>query len=119
MDYGIGSYPYVTLTEACQTAFEYRKLSRTEADPKALNTAPSFEEAFAKILAVRRAMWKPSSRTEEQWRKELTVDAFPHTGKKRVNEVMTTDVMPRLLADHLWTVNPSSPSVAASGSGRS
>ena len=106
MDYGIGSYPYVTLAEARQTAFEYRRLSKTGADPKALNAAPTFEEAFEKVLAIHRTTWKPGSRTEEQWRRELTVYAFPHIGKKRVNEVTTADVMRVLLADHLWTEKP-------------
>ncbi len=106
VDYGIGSYPYVTLAEARQTAFEYRKLSKTGADPKALNAAPAFEEALEKVLAIHRTTWKPGSRTEEQWRRELTVYAFPHIGRKRVNEVTTADVMRVLLADHLWTEKP-------------
>ena len=78
VDYGIGSYPYVTLAEARQTAFEYRRLSKTGADPKALNTAPTFEVAFEKVLAIHSTTWKPGSHTEEQWRREVTVYAFPH-----------------------------------------
>ena len=106
VDYGIGSYPYVTLAEARQTAFEYRRLSKTGADPKALNAAPTFEEAFEKVLAIHCTTWKPGSRTEEQWRREATVYAFPHIGRQRVNEVTTADVMRVLLADHLWTEKP-------------
>ncbi len=106
VDYGIGSYPYVTLAEARQTAFEYRRLSKTGADPKALNTAPTFEVAFEKVLAIHSTTWKPGSRTEEQWRREVTVYAFPHIGRTRVNEVTTADVMRVLLADHLWTEKP-------------
>ena len=49
---------------------------------------------------------KPGSRTEEQWRREATVYAFPHIERKRVNEVATADVMRVLLADHLWTEKP-------------
>ena len=74
--------------------------------PKALNTAPTFEDALERVLAIQRTTWKPGSRTEEQWRRELTVYAFPHIGRKRVNEVTTADVMRVLLADHLWTEKP-------------
>ena len=65
VDYGIGSYPYVTLAEARETAFEYRRLSKTGADPKALNTAPTFEDALERVLAIQRTTWKPGSPTEE------------------------------------------------------
>ena len=106
VDYGIGSYPYVTLAEARETAFEYRKQAKAGADPKALNAAPTFEEAFERVLAIHRRTWKPGSRTEEQWRREMTVYAFADIGRTRVNEVTTADVMRVLLANHLWTEKP-------------
>ncbi len=47
-DAGLGCYPYVTLAEARQAAFEYRKIARTGGDTLALKRrqdVPIFAEA--------------------------------------------------------------------------
>ena len=47
VDLGLGGFPYTTLAEARQAAFEYRKLSRAGGDPRALKRdVPTFAEAL-------------------------------------------------------------------------
>ena len=41
-DIGLGGFPYVTLAEARQTAFEYRKKSKAGCDPKTLRRRPRY-----------------------------------------------------------------------------
>ena len=107
VDYGIGSYPYVTLAEARQKAFDYRKVAKAGGDPKALlNLTPTFADAMEKVIEIHRETWKPGGRTELQWRTELTAYALPRLGRKRVDQITTAHVMAVLTADHLWTEKP-------------
>ena len=107
VDLGLGGYPYTTLAEARQKAFDYRKLSRQGDDPRTLrDTAPTFEEAARKVLAIHRKTWKPGGGSEEQWRVSMTRYALPHLGRRRVTEITPADVMATLLAGDLWTDKP-------------
>ena len=102
VDLGLGGYPYTTLAEARQTAFEYKKLARAGGDPRALKTtAPTFEDALEKVLAIHREAWRPGSKSEDQWRASLTTYAFPRIGRKRVDRITTADVMAVLLP--IWS----------------
>lgn len=57
VDLGLGRFPYTSLAEARQRAFEYRKLSREGGDPRALRTAaPTFADALEKVLAIQRSV---------------------------------------------------------------
>lgn len=76
VDYRIGSYPYVTLAEAPETAFEYRKVAKAGGDPKALKDVPTFAAALEKVIAIHRPTWKPGGRTEKQWRSEMATYAL-------------------------------------------
>ncbi|MDE2652542.1 MAG: integrase arm-type DNA-binding domain-containing protein [Gemmatimonadota bacterium] len=102
VDLGLGGYPYTTLAEARQAAFEYKKLARAGGDPRALKTtAPTFEHALEKVLAIHRASWRPGSKSEAQWRASLQTYAFPRIGRKRVDQIGTADVMAVLLP--IWS----------------
>ena len=46
--------------------------------------------------------WRPGSKSEAQWRASLTAYAFPLIGSKRVDKIVTSDVMRILLADDFW-----------------
>ena len=102
MDLGLGGYPYTSLAEARQAAFEHRKLARAGGDPRALRRrAPTFAEAVEKVIAIHRAAWRPGSKSEAQWRASLRDYAMPRLGRMRIDEITTSDVMAVLLP--IWT----------------
>lgn len=71
VDLGLGSWPYVTLAEARQAAFEYRKLSRAGGDPRALRPGrgvPTFAEAVETVIGIHEPGWKDSGKTAKRWR---------------------------------------------------
>ena len=99
-DLGLGSYPYVSLSEARQKAFDYRKLARAGGDPAALRSkraVPTFREALESVLEIHSPGWRDGGKSEKQWRASLKAYAFPRIGDKRVNEIDTADVMNVLL----------------------
>lgn len=102
VDLGLGGFPYTTLAEARQAAFEYRKLSRAGGDPRALKRdVPTFAEALETVLTIRRASWLAGGKSEAQWRSSLQTYAFPRLGRKRVDAITTADVMAVLLP--IWS----------------
>ncbi len=107
MDLGLGGYPYTTLAEARELAFEFRKLGRAGGDPRTLqpgaqNGIPTFKEAVEKVIAIHRASWRTGSTSEAQWRSSLETYAYPHIGRMPVDTVSTTDVMHVLTP--MWNV---------------
>lgn len=94
VDLGLGGFPYTSLAEARQKAFEHRKLARAGGDPRAVkDAAPTFEAALEEVLAIQRPSWKPVSRSEAQWRASLGTYAFPRLGRLPVDQVTTADVL--------------------------
>ena len=99
-DIGLGGFPYVTLAEARQTAFEYRKLSKVGGDPKTLRLkreVPTFAQAAETVIGIHREGWKDGGKSEMQWRASLRDYAMPKLGRKGVDEVTTADVMAVLI----------------------
>ena len=98
-DLGLGGYPYVTLAEARQAAFEARKLARAGGDPAALRTraVPIFKEAVETVIGIHAAGWKDSGKSEKQWRASLRDYAMSKLGHRRVSDISTADVMAVLL----------------------
>lgn len=97
-DLGLGGYPYTSLSEARELAFEFRKLARAGGDPRTLqpgaqNGTPTFKEAVEKVIAIHRASWRKGSTSEAQWRSSLSNYAYPHIGHMPVDVISTTDVM--------------------------
>ena len=104
-DAGLGSFPYVTLTEARQAAFECRKIARAGGDPLALRRredVPTFAEAVETVIAIHREGWKGTGKSEKQWRASLRDYAMPLLGRKRVDRITTADVM-AVLVPHWHT----------------
>ncbi|WP_420637040.1 tyrosine-type recombinase/integrase [Candidatus Palauibacter sp.] len=102
LDLGLGGYPYTTLAEARETAFEYRKLSRAGGDPRALKQEmPNFEQAAETVIAIHRASWRAGGKSEAQWRSSLATYVYPCLGRKRVDAITTADVMAVLLP--IWS----------------
>ena len=87
-DAGLGSFPYVTLAEARQAAFEYRKIARAGGDPLALKRrqdVPTFADAVETVIAIHREGWKDAGKSEKQWRASLRDYAMPRLGRRRVD----------------------------------
>ena len=102
VDLGLGGYPYTTLAEARQKAFDHKKLARAGGDPRALKAAaPTFEDALEKVLEIHRSSWRPGSKSEAQWRASLKTYALPRIGRRRVDQITTADVMAVLLP--IWS----------------
>ena len=106
VDLGLGGYPYTTLAEARDKAFDYRKLARDGGDPRTLaagaqNGVPTFRDAVEKVIEIHRVAWR-GGKNEAQWRSSLSNYAYPRIGRMRVDDVTTTDVMAVLLP--IWNV---------------
>ena len=89
---GLGSYPVVTLADARRAALENRRVTYRGGDPRADDT-PTFAEAARKVVRLRRATWRPGSKSEAQWKASLETYAYPVIGSKRVDEITTAHVL--------------------------
>ena len=99
-DVGLGAFPYVSLAEARQKAFEHRKISWAGGDPVALKRrpdVPTFAEAFETVIGIHREGWKDAGKSEKQWRASLRDYAMPRLGRRRIDQITTADVMAVLI----------------------
>ena len=95
-DLGLGGYPYTSLADARDLAFEYRKLARSGGDPATLrrNTAaPSFAEACERAIEVRAPSWKDGGKSANNWRSTLGRFAYPRLGDMSIAEITSEDVL--------------------------
>ena len=95
-DLGLGGWPYVSLAEARQAAFDNRKLARAGGDPLALKRrpdVPTFAEAVERVVAIHEPNWKDGARSADIWRSSLGRYAIPRLGRKRVCDIDTADVL--------------------------
>ena len=105
-DLGLGRYPYVSLAQARQQAFEYRKAAHEGIDPTTLRdgAVPTFASAAEAVIALYAGKWKPGGKSEGQWRSSLDTYVLPSIGSMRVDEVTSADVMDCL--SPIWTNRP-------------
>ena len=106
-DLGLGGWPYVSLSSARQSAFDYRKLVREGGDPRSLRSkqrAPTFAEAVSTVIGIQEPGWKDGGKSANQWRSSLRDYAVPRLGKLRVGDISTADVMAVLLP--IWNEKP-------------
>ena len=106
-DVGLGAFPYVSLAEARQKAFEHRKISWAGGDPVALKRrpdVPTFAEAVDSVIGIHREGWKDAGKSEKQWRASLRDYAMPRLGRRRIDQITTADVM-AVLIPHWHTKN--------------
>lgn len=94
VDLGLGGYPYTTLREARERAFECRKASRAGRDPRVLNRrCPTFTEAVETVIAMHRPSWRPGGESEADWRRTLATYAVPRLGQMQVDQITSADIM--------------------------
>ena len=99
-DMGLGAFPYVSLLDARQQAYEHRKIARAGGDPVALKRkpdVPTFAEAVETVIAIHREGWKDAGKSEKQWRASLRDYAMKRLGRERVDQIATADVMAVLI----------------------
>ena len=110
---GLGGYPAVSLAAARDTAITNlqaikagrnviaeRKEAR-EAARQSMLTVPTFAEAAAAVIAMRRPTWS-NPKHAAQWESTLATYVFPVMGKKPVDSITTADVLAVLTP--IWTV---------------
>ena len=103
-DLGLGTFPYVSLGEAREKAFEYRRLARAGEDPTAVHVpkgtteaqpkskAPTFRKAAAAVIDLHRPTWR-NPKSAAQWDASLRDYAYPVLGDMRVDEIGSGDVL--------------------------
>ena len=104
---GLGGWPYVSLADARQAAFDYRKLAREGGDPRSIRaeqSVPTFAEAAKTVIGIHEAGWRNGGKSAAQWRASLRDYAIPKLGNLRVSDISTADVMAVLLP--IWNEKP-------------
>ena len=103
-DLGLGTFPYVSLAEAREKAFEYRRLAKAGEDPgtvrepegttgvEAKSRAPTFRKAAAAVIELHRPTWR-NPKSAAQWEASLRDYAFPVLGDMRLDEIGSGDVL--------------------------
>jgi integrase len=101
---GLGSCTYVTLAEARQRAFEYRRLLAAGGDPleqkraakreRLLASVPArtFQQVALEYIAQHEREWR-SDHSRRQWRASLTRYAFPKIGSMAIADVDVAAVL--------------------------
>ena len=90
---GLGGYPVVSLREAREKAFEFKKIARSGGDPAATvrkKRIPTFAEAAERCFALQRSNWKETHAA--RWWASLRDYAIPKIGKIPVDKVTGQDV---------------------------
>ncbi len=94
-DLGLGGYPYTSLAEARQTAFEYRKLARQGGDPMAIHRGGptiTFAQAAEAVIEMHAPNWRDPRRVQN-WQSSLQRYAYPRLGAKPVSDITAADVL--------------------------
>ena len=112
-DMGLGSYPAVGLAQARSLAADNRSAVAEGRDPVAekreakeaarnpVPSVPTFAEAAARVIELRRPTWK-NPKHAAQWKSTLETYAFPIIGNLAVDEITPSDVLAVL--EPVWTV---------------
>ena len=114
-DIGLGPYPAVSLARAREIAHDNRSAIAQGRDPVAekreareagLRRAPSiptFAEAAARVIELRRPTWS-NARHAAPWENTLSTYAHPVIGNKTVDSITPADAMAVLTP--IWTTKP-------------
>jgi integrase len=101
---GLGSCTYVTLAEARQKAFEYRRLLASGGDPleqkraaqrgRLLASVPAktFQQVALEYIAQHEREWR-SDHSRRQWRASLARYAFPKIGSMAIADIGVAEVL--------------------------
>ncbi len=103
-DYGLGSYPTVTLADAKESARELRRQVNEGKDPAAERraaknalvadqaSARTFQQCAVALIESRRDGWK-NAKHAAQWSSTLERYAYPVIGRKQIQDVTTEDIL--------------------------
>ena len=103
---GLGGYPTVSLKKARKKSFKNLVLVSDGIDPfleKHKKKAPTFAEACAIVVEIKRARWS-NPREAHDWLRTFENYAYPYFGDKPVSKVEPGDVLESLLP--IWTEKP-------------
>ena len=92
LDLGLGAYPGVSLKQARDKALANAQAVAQGKDPRVPDTVPTFAEAAAAVIALRRPSWKPGGSTEAQWKSTFKNHVFPQLVAVPVDEISAADV---------------------------
>src|SRR5262249_52273068 len=101
-DLGMGSASLVSLSEARELAWQFRKIARSGGDPDALRKRESltFEQAAKRVHQRLMPTWR-NERNGQIWLAAVERYAFPVFGRRSVETIGTADVL-RVL-EPIWT----------------
>ncbi|UWU20920.1 tyrosine-type recombinase/integrase [Rhizobium sp. CB3060] len=107
-DIGLGSAGLVSLVEAREKAFEYRKQARAGGDPlaakrEAKKIYPTFKKAAETVHQEHKAAWK-NAKHADQWINTLKQYAFPLVGELRIDRIDTPEIL-KILSP-IWLAKP-------------
>ena len=104
-DLGLGAYPLVGLADARERALDNLRIARSGGDPhvRPAVPAPTFEEAFEVVLAVK-APGSENSTSKISGRQTMRLHAFPHIGSRGVDTLTNSDML--LVLTPLWDEKP-------------
>ena len=107
-DIGLGGAGLISLAEARERAFAFRKLARDGGDPLAerirtKNIVPTFAEAAERVHTENAPTWK-NEKHAAQWINTLRTYALPSLGAKPLDQIGTPDVL-RVLSP-IWLTKP-------------
>ena len=102
---GLGSADFVSLDEARETAFQYKREARRGGDPRTLRRktgAPTFSEAVESTIRLHEGAWT-DSRTAASWRGSLRRYAG-HLWERPIDGITSGDLLGVLRP--IWTEKP-------------
>ncbi|WP_049826393.1 tyrosine-type recombinase/integrase [Bradyrhizobium japonicum] len=107
-DIGLGGLKLVTLSEAREQAEKYRKVARNDGDPlaekrRARLVVPTFKKAAETVHKEHAKAWK-NGKHSDQWINTLKAYAFPALGDRKVDQVLTADILKALTP--IWLAKP-------------
>ncbi len=94
-NFGLGTYPIVTLAEARAKALENARAVAKGSDPRNRPHVPTFEQAAENVIRLHEPTWRlgGGAPSDKVWRSSLTRHVFPRLGAKLVSEITTADVL--------------------------
>lgn len=107
-DIGLGGLKLVSLAEARDEAEKYRKIARNDGDPLAekrriRQVVPTFKGAAESVHKEHAKAWK-NGKHSDQWINTLKSYAYPAFGDRKVDQVLTADILKALTP--IWLEKP-------------
>ena len=92
-DYGLGSYPALSIAAAREKAREFRKVIKAGRDPRAKAAKVlTFKEAAERLIEMKRPGWR-NAKHAAQWPSTLASYVYPSLGDRDTRSIGTADVL--------------------------